>query len=402
MIVIAIANTITASESARRGRSASMPSRRLVDSPSAALPRPAARPVEQRGRDEERRCVDREERARPGRTAASAPRAPSRRPRAPAPSRARARSPAARSAARRRSGSSRRRPARSSSSRASSTNAPTMSAHSGRPPESPAIASGISVAARTTSAPIISLRRLQRSAAMPPCSAEEERGDAVGEPHGDDAERAARVEREPHQRDVAERVADLARRDREVERAEVAAPQQRRATSSRGPLVSSTSRGTSKTGSDTRSSLPAAAARLRRTWPRRSSAAAATRRSVTTWRSSPTTTRATRSRSARRSSAPRRASPTSRSRRRPRRRARRKSRLRARAAPPSWHRSLKRGGIFGGLIFILVVFVMPSSGIARRARSRWASFYAVAFIPLTYWIDRLTYRTWQRRQAKTQ
>src|SRR5262245_59620455 len=29
-------------------------------------------------------------------------------------------------------------------------------------------------------------------------------------------------------------------------------------------------------------------------------------------------------------------------------------------APPSWNRSLKRGGIFGALIFVLVVFVMPS------------------------------------------
>ena len=29
---------------------------------------------------------------------------------------------------------------------------------------------------------------------------------------------------------------------------------------------------------------------------------------------------------------------------------------------PSWRRSLKRGGLFGGLIFILVVFVMPSGG----------------------------------------
>ena len=67
--------------------------------------------------------------------------------------------------------------------------------------------------------------------------------------------------------------------------------------------------------------------------------------------------------------------------------------------PPSWQRSLKRGGIFGALIFILVVFVMPSGG-SRGASIAMGDFYAVAFIPLTYWIDRLTYRTWQRRQAK--
>ena len=56
---------------------------------------------------------------------------------------------------------------------------------------------------------------------------EDDRRDAVGEPDGDDAERAAGVEREPHQRDVVERVAELARRDREEEAAEVRPAQQR-------------------------------------------------------------------------------------------------------------------------------------------------------------------------------
>ena len=67
---------------------------------------------------------------------------------------------------------------------------------------------------------------------------------------------------------------------------------------------------------------------------------------------------------------------------------------------PSWRRSIKRGGLFGGLIFILVVFVMPSGG-SRASSIVMGLVYAIAFIPLTYWIDRLTYRTWQRRQAKT-
>ena len=68
---------------------------------------------------------------------------------------------------------------------------------------------------------------------------------------------------------------------------------------------------------------------------------------------------------------------------------------------PSWRRSLRRGGIFGVLIFILVVFVMPA-GSSRAASVVMGLFYALAFVPLTYWIDRLTYRTWQRRQANTQ
>ena len=61
----------------------------------------------------------------------------------------------------------------------------------------------------------------------PAVQAEDERGEAVGEPHGDDAERPAVLEREPHQRDVVERVAELADRDGGEERPEVAPPQER-------------------------------------------------------------------------------------------------------------------------------------------------------------------------------
>ena len=65
---------------------------------------------------------------------------------------------------------------------------------------------------------------------MPAVQAEDERRQAVGEPDGDDAERAAALEREPHQRDVVERVAELADRDGEEQVAEVAPPQEREAT----------------------------------------------------------------------------------------------------------------------------------------------------------------------------
>jgi hypothetical protein len=56
--------------------------------------------------------------------------------------------------------------------------------------------------------------------------AEDEGGEAVGEPHGEDAERAGAGEREPHQRDVVEGVAELADDDRGVGAAEVAPVQQ--------------------------------------------------------------------------------------------------------------------------------------------------------------------------------
>jgi hypothetical protein len=69
-------------------------------------------------------------------------------------------------------------------------------------------------------------------------------------------------------------------------------------------------------------------------------------------------------------------------------------------SPPSWRRSIRRGGLWGGVMFVVVVFVLPGGSPAARVLT--GVLYAAAFIPLTYWIDRLTYRTWQRRQAKTQ
>ena len=63
--------------------------------------------------------------------------------------------------------------------------------------------------------------------------------------------------------------------------------------------------------------------------------------------------------------------------------------------PPTWRRALRRGGIMGGLMFVLFVFVLKSGSTTARALT--ASVYAVMFIPLTYWADRLAYRTYLRR-----
>src|SRR5262249_37741292 len=57
--------------------------------------------------------------------------------------------------------------------------------------------------------------------------AEDERRHAVGEPHDQNAQRPARDERRPHQRDVLERIADLARAHREIDAPEARPPQQR-------------------------------------------------------------------------------------------------------------------------------------------------------------------------------
>ena len=67
---------------------------------------------------------------------------------------------------------------------------------------------------------------------------------------------------------------------------------------------------------------------------------------------------------------------------------------------PSWRRSLRRGGIWGGVM--LVVVVVFFNGMPLAARIVWGLLYAAAFIPLTYWIDRMAYRNFQRRSGKLQ
>jgi len=73
----------------------------------------------------------------------------------------------------------------------------------------------------------------------------------------------------------------------------------------------------------------------------------------------------------------------------------------ARGAPPvpSWRRSLRRGGMWGGGMFVVVVFFFRSTPITGRIVI--ALFYAVAFVPLTYWIDKVAYRSYLKRSGKS-
>jgi hypothetical protein len=63
---------------------------------------------------------------------------------------------------------------------------------------------------------------------------------------------------------------------------------------------------------------------------------------------------------------------------------------------PSWNRSIRRGALWGGVMFLVVVFFFTN--MALPARIAMGLLYAAAFVPLTYWIDRMAYRNWQRRQ----
>ncbi|MFL5954945.1 MAG: hypothetical protein ACJ76I_12660 [Gaiellaceae bacterium] len=65
---------------------------------------------------------------------------------------------------------------------------------------------------------------------------------------------------------------------------------------------------------------------------------------------------------------------------------------------PSWHRALRRGGVMGAVMLFAFLFLFKSAPLGLRIA--WGAFYAAAFIPLTYWIDRTAYRTYQRRVAR--
>ena len=68
-------------------------------------------------------------------------------------------------------------------------------------------------------------------------------------------------------------------------------------------------------------------------------------------------------------------------------------------AQPSWNRALRRGGVMGALMLFAFIFLFKDAPIGIRLA--WGIFYAAAFVPLTYWIDRTAYRTYQRRVAKS-
>ena len=65
---------------------------------------------------------------------------------------------------------------------------------------------------------------------------------------------------------------------------------------------------------------------------------------------------------------------------------------------PSWNRAVKRGGTMGALMLVAFLFVLKSGPLPQRIGI--GLFYGLAFIPLTYWIDRTAHRTYQRRLAK--
>jgi hypothetical protein len=66
--------------------------------------------------------------------------------------------------------------------------------------------------------------------------------------------------------------------------------------------------------------------------------------------------------------------------------------------PPSWERAFRRGGVMGALMLLAFIFLFKNAPIGIRLL--WGIFYAGAFVPLTYFVDRTAYRSYQRRVAK--
>jgi len=62
--------------------------------------------------------------------------------------------------------------------------------------------------------------------------------------------------------------------------------------------------------------------------------------------------------------------------------------------PPSWRRALKRGGLMGVGLLVIIATLLKHTPILIGV------FYAVALIPFTYMMDRFAYRTYLRRTGK--
>lgn len=67
------------------------------------------------------------------------------------------------------------------------------------------------------------------------------------------------------------------------------------------------------------------------------------------------------------------------------------------AQPPSWRRSLKRGGIFAPIMLGTVMLLSKSLTLSQQVAQ--TLFIVAMFIPFTYFLDRLFYRAALKRQA---
>ena len=65
--------------------------------------------------------------------------------------------------------------------------------------------------------------------------------------------------------------------------------------------------------------------------------------------------------------------------------------------PPSWNRAIRRGGIWGIGMVALCVVLLRSAPVYDRVLI--GAVYAGMFIPVTYWVDGMVYKRWQKRKT---
>ncbi len=62
--------------------------------------------------------------------------------------------------------------------------------------------------------------------------------------------------------------------------------------------------------------------------------------------------------------------------------------------PPSWERALKRGGLMGVILVVVMTTLVHGPLILGIV-------YGIVLIPFTYWVDRVAYRKYLRRTGKS-
>jgi hypothetical protein len=66
--------------------------------------------------------------------------------------------------------------------------------------------------------------------------------------------------------------------------------------------------------------------------------------------------------------------------------------------PPSWRRTLRRALIFLPVMFVVISFLSRGQGVAFWIEQ--TLFIAVVFVPFSYFLDGLLWRSYQRRLAR--
>jgi hypothetical protein len=68
--------------------------------------------------------------------------------------------------------------------------------------------------------------------------------------------------------------------------------------------------------------------------------------------------------------------------------------------PPSWRRAAKRAALLGALFVVVFAFGLGGKNSNPAAAVLIGLIYATAFVPLQYFIDKVTYRAYLRRQGR--